>query len=102
MDTEQLRHLIRSGESYTVEFKGEESKALNDRDLVEAAVCLANGQGGVLILGVEDDRRVTGARPRHGSTTDPLRVQALVANQTVPPVQVAVSMAHIDHATILL
>jgi ATP-dependent DNA helicase RecG len=46
VDTDELRQLIRSGESYTVEFKGEESKALNDRDLVEAVVCLANGQGG--------------------------------------------------------
>lgn len=65
--SERVSHFIAGGESYEVEFKGESRAPLNDRDLVEAAVCLANGSGGTLLVGVEDDGTVTGARPRHES-----------------------------------
>jgi hypothetical protein len=37
---------IAGGETYRVEFKGEQREKLNDRDLVEAVVCLANGTAG--------------------------------------------------------
>jgi ATP-dependent DNA helicase RecG len=68
---------IGGGETYEIEFKGEQRAALSDRDLVEAVVCLANGSGGVLLVGVEDDGTVTGARPRHeAGATDTLRAQA--------------------------
>jgi ATP-dependent DNA helicase RecG len=81
----QVAQWTSAGESYDVEFKGEERERLNDRDLIEAVVCLANGRGGVLLVGVEDDGRITGARPRHESgRTDPLRLQALIANSTQP------------------
>ncbi|MGH3260897.1 MAG: AlbA family DNA-binding domain-containing protein [Trebonia sp.] len=30
-------------------------------------MCLANGNGGMLLVGIEDDGTVTGARPRHES-----------------------------------
>ncbi len=88
MTPEALRELIAAGETYEVELKGEEKAPLSDRDLVEAVVCLSNRPGqdqGYLLVGVEDDGRITGARPRHGgSGTDPLRVQALIANRTRP------------------
>src|SRR3954471_10752450 len=84
---------VAGGERYDVEFKGEQRDRLNDRELVEAVVCLANGAGGVLLIGVEDDGTVTGARPRHeGSRTDPLRVQALIANTTQPPLSATVAV----------
>jgi ATP-dependent DNA helicase RecG len=83
----QVSRWAGEGERYDVEFKGEQRERLNDRDLVEAVVCLTNGRGGVLLIGVEDDGTITGARPRHESgRTDPLRVQALIANSTQPPV----------------
>ena len=66
MTEEQLRALIVGGESLAVEFKGEEKRPLSDHDLVDAVVCHANRPGedaGYLLLGVEDDGRVTGARP---------------------------------------
>ena len=50
--------------SYQVEFKGEQRERLNDRDFVEVVVCLANGTGGVVLVGVEDDGTIGGARPR--------------------------------------
>ena len=63
MTPEQLKRLIAPGESMTVEFKGEERGNLSDNDLVEAIVCLANrpsADDAHLIVGIEDDGRVTG------------------------------------------
>ncbi len=88
MDLLQLQTMIDAGETYTVEFKGEHRAPLHDRAIVEVVVCLANGLGGSLLIGVEDDGTVTGARPRHGAHTDTLRLQAMVANSTTPPVSV--------------
>lgn len=94
--------LVAGGERYDVEFKGERRERLNDRDLVEAVVCLANGRGGVLLVGVEDDGQVTGARTRHeGNRTDPLRVQALIANSTQPPLSTVAVMVTLDGGDIL-
>lgn len=88
MTPERLQGLIAAGESLDVEFKGEERKPLSDDDLVEAVVCLANRSSrdpAWLVIGVEDDGSVTGARPRHESgRTDPARLSALVANRTRP------------------
>jgi ATP-dependent DNA helicase RecG len=46
----------------------------------------------VLLIGVENDGIVTGAKPRHGRTTDPIKVQAAVFNNTVPSVNTRVSV----------
>jgi ATP-dependent DNA helicase RecG len=81
---DDVRRLIAGGERFDVEFVGEERSPLGDGELVETVVCLSNGRGGILLIGVEDDGRVTGARPRHGAYTDVRRLEALVANQTVP------------------
>jgi len=87
MTQERLQQIIDAGETSDVEFKGDSARPFSDADLVEAVVCLANRPGaesGWLLIGVEDDGRVTGARPRHEAGTDPIRVQALVANRTRP------------------
>ncbi|QJY45673.1 ATP-binding protein [Pseudonocardia broussonetiae] len=98
----RVRRALAEGESYSVEFKSERSAKLNDRDLVEAVVCLANGAGGLLLLGVEDDGTPTGSRPRHETgRTDPLRVQAYVANTTQPPVSVTVQSVDVDGVEIV-
>src|SRR5690606_21942851 len=75
-----IADLIAGGETLDVEFKSD----VNDTELVETVVCLANGGGGTLLVGVHDDGRVVGARPRHGATTDPRRIEALVSNSTRP------------------
>ncbi len=99
----QVRAWIAAGERYDVEFTGEHRGPLNDRELVEAVVCLANGSGGVLLVGVEDDGTPTGARPRHESgRTDILRLQALIANNTQPPVATSVSIVDLDGASVIV
>jgi ATP-dependent DNA helicase RecG len=106
MTHEELQRLIAAGESLAVEFKGEERAALNDRELVEAVVCLANRQGtecARLLIGVEDDGRITGARPRHGSGTDVDKLAALVANRTRPSIAVNVEVIALhDQAVIVI
>ncbi len=105
MTRDTLLDLIAQGENLAVEFKGEEREPLSDRDLVEAVVCMANIPGenvGHILLGVEDDGRVTGARPRHeAGKTDPRRVQALIANRTRPSLACEVELAFIEDREVL-
>jgi ATP-dependent DNA helicase RecG len=72
-------------ESLTVEFKSDR-EPLGDDDLIEAAVCLANTEGGRVYVGVEDDGRVTGLHRSRPARVEPL--SALVANRTSPPLAV--------------
>jgi ATP-dependent DNA helicase RecG len=105
MNPDALRKLIDTGETLAVEFKGEERAPLNDRNLVEAVVCLANRSGsdtGWLLIGVEDDGRITGARPRHGNDTDPNRLAALVAARTRPSLSVRVHTVTLDGVPVLV
>lgn len=98
-----LEGLIAEGETFTLELKGEEHEALNDADLVEAVICLANGDGGLLVVGVEDDGRVTGARPRHETgRTDVARIRSLIASRTQPPVRVAADLLEINATPVLV
>jgi ATP-dependent DNA helicase RecG len=75
-----------SSESLTVEFKSDR-KCLSDDDLIETVVCLANTDGGTIFLGVEDDGAPTGLHANH---QPPHGLAALVANRTMPSVQVGV------------
>ena len=105
MTPDALQRLITRGETLAVEFKGEERCSLNDRDLVEAVACLANrsdGEPGRLLIGVEDDGRITGAHPRHGTTTDLDRLAALVASRTRPSLSVQVQTVKVNDATVLV
>lgn len=80
----------------TVEFKRGKRRHLTDDVIVEAVVCLANGSGGLLLLGVEDDGRITGLEPRHGDTTEPSLVQAMILNRTEAPVATEVVVVEVD------
>lgn len=62
MTPELVRELIARGEALTLEFKGEERRQLSENDLVETVVCMANRptqEMGYVLIGVEDDGRVT-------------------------------------------
>lgn len=96
MDAAQLRALAADGESFTVEFKRGARRDLSDSDIVEAAVCMANGDGGRLCLGVEDNGRITGLAHRHGDHTDPDRIAALLLNLTDPPIAARVELIDVD------
>lgn len=91
------RELIDAGESLTVEFKSH----VNDRELTKAVACLANGDGGVLVVGVNDDRVVVGAQPRHGASTQPHRVAVMIQNSTEPALAVSVVLERIGTHEVL-
>lgn len=80
----QLKTLLTEGETLTVEFKSD-AKGLPDRDLVAAVVAMANTEGGLILLGVEDDGIVTGLQTVHQDTAG---LMALVANRTNPSISV--------------
>jgi len=84
LNRDECMHILAKGETLTVEFKSD-AKGLPDRDLVAAVVALANTEGGLLLLGVEDDGTVTGLRPNHESAAG---LAALIANRTSPPIAV--------------
>ncbi len=99
MSPEELLELVADGESLRVELKGESRHPLNDRDLVEAVVCLANrssSEPGWLFVGIEDDGQITGARQRHEGRTDPRRLQALLANRTRPSLSCPVEVVEVS------
>ncbi|WP_240930521.1 RNA-binding domain-containing protein [Isoptericola sp. BMS4] len=79
------------------EFKSDYS----DPDLTKAVACLANGDGGVLLLGVDNAGRIVGARHRHRDHTDPARVAALIQNNTEPPLAVQVTVEWIDEREVV-
>jgi len=104
MTPERIREMAAGGEALDVEFKSERTQALPDRELVEAVVCLANRSDdnpGWLLIGVEDNGRISGARPRHDGKTDPARVQALISNRTRPSLSVRAEVVNVGGKQIL-
>ena len=99
---EELRRLIASGEQFTTEFIPETDAPLTDDQLVDAVVCLANGHGGVVLVGVTDEGLPTGAKPRHGTYTDPHRVALMVSGRTVPSCPVECSVMAMDGVELLV
>ena len=79
-------------ESLTVEFKSDRH-CLSDKDLIESVVCMANGQGGEIYLGVEDDGQVTGLHANHRQLDG---LAALIANRTQPAIVVTVEILLVD------
>lgn len=53
----QLKELIKNGETDTVEFKADVGKP---EDFAETVVAFANGRGGIIIVGVDDNSNVVG------------------------------------------
>lgn len=97
VNRDECMHILAKGETLTVEFKSD-AKGLPDRDLVAAVVALANTEGGLLLLGVEDDGTVTGLRPNHENAAG---LAALIANRTSPPIAVRAEIIDWDDKKVL-
>src|SRR5690348_754442 len=91
-----VRRLLAGGEQFTTEFLAEGESPIGDEHLVDAVVCLANGHGGVVLVGVDNSGKVLGARHRHGSYTDAHRVALMIAGRTVPSCPVECSVVSVD------
>lgn len=99
VDIETLRRIAAQGENFTVEFK---EGSINDSELVETVACMANGSGGRILIGVADDGTISGAPGRHGSATEPSRLEALLTNKTEPSVMVAVEVVAFEEVEVVV
>ena len=98
MDMQEIKTLLKNGETLTVEFKSDTKGGLSDRDLVAAVVAMANTEGGIVFLGVEDDGTVSGIQDHHQDT---IGLQALIANRTSPAISVSTELIEIEGKKIL-
>jgi ATP-dependent DNA helicase RecG len=98
MTEAELLALIKEGESLRLEFKRD--APLSEADLVEAVACLANTEGGWLVLGVEDDGTISGLHPSR-QPVNPAQIQALITNKTNPSVPVEVHVVPTSKGTVL-
>ncbi|WP_419918741.1 RNA-binding domain-containing protein [Candidatus Poriferisocius sp.] len=90
--------LVARGETHEIEFK----RDVTDDELVEAVVCLTNGDGGWLLIGVDDNGNIVGVPPRHDGVTHVHRIVAMVANKTSPTITVEVSVAKLGGTEVVV
>lgn len=100
IDEKRLMEIIDWGESLEREFKSDRRK-ISDREIYDEVVAFANSSGGVLLVGVEDGGAITGAKPRHGKTTDPLKLQSAIFNNTVPNINTRISLIPTENGIVL-
>lgn len=93
MDVKELKLLISHGESITQEFKSDKS-CLPDKDLIAAIVSLANTDGGLLFLGVEDSGEITGICHKHQEHT---MLKPFIASRTNPSIDTKVYLVNVEN-----
>ncbi|MFO1423029.1 MAG: ATP-binding protein [Candidatus Competibacteraceae bacterium] len=91
-----MTRIVPPRETLHIEFKSDRNR-LPDRELVEAAVCLANTEGGELWLGVEDNGAVTGLHPEHALLEG---LAGLIAGRTSPSLTVNVEAVQVNGVTV--
>ncbi len=91
MNADRLKGIIALGEAVDREFKSDRRK-ISDAEIYEEVVAMANADGGVLLIGVENDGTISGAQPRHEETTDPIRLQSAIFNNTSPNINTRISV----------
>ncbi len=89
----RLRRLVSAGESERLEFKGRRAKL---DDIATAAVCLANGSGGIILYGVADDGTFDGT-----SISNPDSVPRHIYHKTSPSQVVRHQVVEVDEARVI-
>lgn len=102
MTDEEALRLIAGRETFTTEFKADAKRLLELDEIVENVVCLANADGGVLLIGVENDGTVTGLNPdRKPRFRDPYFLQAAIFANTVPPINTRITLHRLDAGEVI-
>lgn len=70
-------------ETLQIEFKSDPVGGLSDKSVADAVVGLANAQGGVLYIGIDDNGTISGLRSE--KWRNPKKAAAFISNYTVPP-----------------
>ena len=101
----RLQRLVAVGESARVEFKG--SRA-SEAQLIDAVVCFANGDGGLLLWGVDDDGTYSGVSRRDPASMAKSIYHTTSPSQLVETQLIAVSEQHsvlaiwVQHSPVLV
>jgi ATP-dependent DNA helicase RecG len=96
MNNNHIKTLISEGENSQVEFK---SEAVSNEGLAIVMIAFLNGQGGVILLGVEDDGTITGIE---GSLDKKMNAINQIAQNSVKPAIIPVLDSFvIDKKTII-
>ena len=101
MDTKRLEEILSEGEKLNIEFKSERRREYSDKEIYEETIALANTIGGTLLIGVENNGTVTGARPRHGLTIDPNKLRSAIFHNTRPNVNTRISVVPHEHGLVI-
>jgi len=88
---------IPAKEAIDIEFKSDLATYPDD-ELVDEIVGMANTEGGILYLGVEDDAKPTGLSKKH---QDAIGAAALIANKTVPSLSVRTEIVNLGDISIM-
>ncbi|MFU0783649.1 MAG: hypothetical protein ACFWT2_11295 [Thermoanaerobacterium thermosaccharolyticum] len=59
MTVEEVKNIIQNGENSYIEFKEEEIKA---KDLAKEIVAFSNSEGGMILIGVDDEGNIKGIK----------------------------------------
>jgi len=102
IDNRRLGEIISLGETVDREFKSDSRREFTDKEIYDEIVALANTNGGMLLIGVEDDRTITGSRPRHGKSTDVNKLKAAIFNNTQPSINTRVSVVPHPNGNVLV
>lgn len=73
-------------ETLQIEFKSDPVGGLSDKSVADAVVGLANAQGGVFYIGIDDNGTISGLRSE--KWRNPKKAAAFISNYTVPPLLV--------------
>ncbi|MCS6822561.1 MAG: ATP-binding protein [Microscillaceae bacterium] len=93
MDLQELKKLVRKGEGQTLEFK---LKANHPEKLVREMVAFANSNGGVLLVGIHDDKRIEGVS---NPDEDEYLIEKAIQKHTFPPLPYHLERLPIDSKT---
>lgn len=94
VDVAHIQQLIAQGENTNVEFK---SADVRPESLAREIVAFANASGGVILLGVEDDKKIGGITREKNYEEWCMNI---ARNNVTPPVQLGYSELNIDAKTI--
>ncbi len=101
LENVSIQEDLRGGESLTCEFKSDLYKKLEFSEIVETVVGMANTQGGVLYIGVEDDGTVTCVQHLKKYVENVSLLQADIQKKTMPPVFTTVSVHVFPDSSVL-
>lgn len=81
-------------ETLQIEFKSDPVGGLSDKSVADAVVGLANAQGGVLYIGIDDNGTISGLRSE--KWRNPKKAAAFISNYTVPPLLVETDLVQAE------